>query len=55
MYDNFLDECSGIIEIGYIKFDASRILKELDPIAYKCGLSDYYNYLREIYICEEME
>ena len=40
-YDEFLDYRYGYFTIGYIKFDASRILSELDPIAYSCGKSDY--------------
>ena len=30
-------------------------LKELDPIAYSCGMSDYYNYVCDEYYCEDME
>jgi len=39
-YDEMLDECSTV-EIGVIKFDASRVLQEMDPTAYRCGYSDY--------------
>ena len=39
-YDNMLDELSEV-KIGNIEFCASRVLKELDPIAYNCGLSDF--------------
>ena len=40
-YDDMIDECSEEIKIGYISFLASRVLKECDPIAYRCGLNDY--------------
>lgn len=40
-YDEWLDSLYEPYEIGYIKFSASRILSELDPIAYNCGKSDY--------------
>jgi len=40
-YDEMLDEVSGEIRIGSITFDASRVLEELDPIAYRCGFSDW--------------
>jgi len=40
-YDDMIDECSEEIKIGYISFLPSRVLKECDPIAYRCGLSDY--------------
>jgi len=40
-YDEFLDEMTGEVKIGSLTFDASRILKELDPTAYRCGLNDW--------------
>jgi len=39
-YDGWLDEIYPPLEIGYLTFDASRVLKELDPIAYRCGMAD---------------
>lgn len=39
-FDEMLDETYGTFKIGYLEFDASRILKELDPIAYRVGLAD---------------
>ena len=39
-YDELLDE-SGTVEAGGYSFYPSRILKELDPTAYRCGLNDY--------------
>ncbi|WLY85674.1 hypothetical protein 241Ecol014PP_00196 [Escherichia phage 241Ecol014PP] len=44
-YDEWLDEIYGEIMIGNISFLPSRILKELDPIAYRCGFSDYIDSL----------
>jgi hypothetical protein len=39
-YEDCLD-CEGpVIILGYY-YDTSRVLKEVDPIAYRCGLSDY--------------
>lgn len=35
-YDDLLDDMYPKYEIGNISFCASRILKELDPIAYGC-------------------
>lgn len=40
-YDDYLDESYGDFDIGYITFSASEILKNCDPVAYRCGLSDY--------------
>lgn len=47
MYDEFLDEIYGEIKIGYLTFNASDIVKELDPIAYRVGFSDYEDMMSE--------
>ena len=39
-FDDMLDE-SGTVEAGGYSFYPSRILKELDPVAYRCSLNDY--------------
>lgn len=36
-YDEFLDELHG----SPMGFEGSRIMRELDPIAYRCGFADY--------------
>ena len=41
MYDEFLDEIYGEIKLGYLTFSPSEIIKTLDPIAYRVGMSDY--------------
>lgn len=55
-YNDMIDESSETrIKIGCIEFEASRVLEELDPIAYRCGLNDYYDSICDEYICEDME
>lgn len=54
-YDDMINETTDTIKIGYIEFEASRVLEELDPIAYRCGLNDYYDSICDEYICEDME
>lgn len=49
-YDNFLDEAYGTFSIGYCTFDASEVLKECDPTAYRCGFADYQEE-EEVYVC----
>lgn len=39
-YDEFLD-LEGEISVAGLSFYPSTILKECDPIAYRCGKSDY--------------
>ena len=40
MYDEMLDS-EGEVKVCGMSFCASRILKELDSIAYDCGMADY--------------
>ena len=51
-YDNMLDDCYGEIEVCGLKYWASTLLKRVDPIAYRCGLSDYES-LMHYYLEEE--
>lgn len=44
-YDEMLRECygdkNGDIEICGLHYDVARIFEDIDPIAYRCGFSDY--------------
>lgn len=40
-YDNLLDEVYDPLRIGDMEFDPSRVLRELDPIAYRIGFHEY--------------
>lgn len=40
-YDDMIDETNGDVVICGMKYLSSRALKELDPIAYRCGHTDY--------------
>lgn len=44
-YDEMLDECEEEVKICGMSYCASRVLKEVDPIAYNCGFSDYVSQL----------
>ena len=39
-YDDELDETYQDYEIMGLSFSASQVLKECDPISYRCGLND---------------
>ena len=43
MYDEMLDECYDMSEVGgpFSHMLASRILQECDPVAYRCGFTDW--------------
>ena len=51
IYNDMLDECYE----GIFNLLPSTILERCDPIQYECGLSDYYDSMRDNYYCEEME
>jgi len=40
-YRDMLDDRYEEARIGYLTFSPSRIVEELDPTAFRCGLSDY--------------
>ena len=40
-YSDMLDEITGPVIILGMKYTASRVLREVDPIAYRVGLHDY--------------
>lgn len=46
-YEEQLDEISGEIQIGNLTFSAGQIVKELDPIAFRCGMADNEDFVRE--------
>jgi hypothetical protein len=40
-YDEFLDEVYGDVQIAGLKYSTSLALKEIDPVAYRCGFADW--------------
>lgn len=42
-YDEMLDECYSFKDVGGIfsNMSPSRVLKEVDPTAYRCGMNDW--------------
>ena len=51
-YENFIDDIYGEVDVAGYRYDTSYVLKELDDIAYRCGLLDYVGLrLEEGYEC----
>lgn len=50
-YDEWLDEINEGIQIGRCKYSASRVLKQIDPIAYGCGFTDWLDSITEPWKC----
>ena len=40
-FDDSLDESIPEIEIGCLTYSPSHVLKNVDPVAYRCSLNDY--------------
>lgn len=40
-FDEMLDDCYPVVEIGYAKFYPSQILKNCDPIMYRLAVEEY--------------
>ena len=54
-YDEWLDDVSdGSLEIGSSVFYASDVLREMEPVTYRCAKSDYIENRRE-QCTEELE
>lgn len=43
-FDEMLDECYSFEDVGgpFASMCPSRVLKECDPVAYRCGVNDYF-------------
>jgi predicted RNase H-like nuclease len=46
-YRDMLEEISGPVCIGSLEYSAARVLEEVDPTAYRCGLNDYVDSLEK--------
>lgn len=46
-YDELLDEVYEVVKFGTLEYQASTVLKEVDPIAYRQGLLDFHRFGRE--------
>lgn len=40
-YIEMLDEVYGTVKIAGLEYDTSQALKDIDPVAFRCGLADY--------------
>jgi len=39
-YEEYLTNIYGFIMVGYLTFDTGKIVRELDPIAFRCGIEE---------------
>jgi hypothetical protein len=45
-YGDYLDEMYEPVEVAGMTFNVSRIIQELDPVAWRCGMGDYESELQ---------
>ncbi len=39
-FEELLNECHEPVKVGCCEWDAGHVMKELDPVAFRCGVSD---------------
>lgn len=51
LYDDMLNECYDFSSVGgpFTHMQASDVLQECDPTAYRCGKNDYFDSLSDEY------
>jgi hypothetical protein len=54
LYRDMLDELEPEVKVAGLSFCASRIIEELDPVAFRCGVCDYADSLVNDSITEEI-
>jgi len=47
-YNDMLDDVYGLVTIAGYQYETSRVLKEVDPIAYRVGLADYESFRESV-------
>ena len=47
MHDEMLNDVCGLVEIGSLQYEPARVLKEVDPTAYRISLAEYADSLME--------
>ena len=47
LFEEMLDECCEEVTVGCCTFSPSQVMKELDPTAYRIGVSEYLDSLTE--------
>ena len=47
LFEQMLDDCYEEVSLGSLTWDPSYVMKELDPVAFRCGVSEYIDGLVE--------
>ncbi len=41
-YEELLNECYEPVKVGYCQWEAGYVMRQLDPVAFRCGIADYF-------------
>lgn len=52
MYKDFIDDTTESVKIWGMEYYASQVLRECDPIAYRCGFNDWLDGLDNCEDCD---
>jgi hypothetical protein len=55
LFDEFLDEQYELIKVAGLEYQVSDVLKNVDPVAYRCGLADWLDAMVEDGFIKEIE
>lgn len=55
IYRDMLDECEPEVNVAGLSFVPSRVVEELDPVAFRCGVNDYVASLVGETLSEEID
>lgn len=55
MYRDSLNDCYGTVSICGYEYEAGRALEDIDPVAFRCGFSDYWSMLIDDGYTEDSE
>jgi len=55
LYREMLDDCEPVVKVAGLSFTPSRIIEELDPTAFRCGVIDYADSLIGETLSEEID
>ena len=53
LYKDFIDGTTPTVNIWGMEYEASRVLQEVDPIAYRVGFNDWLDSLDDCDDCEK--
>ena len=52
LFDDYLNDCFGLVSVAGLEYLTSELLKHTDPAAYRCDFIDWCDAMREEYCIE---